>query len=264
MHVLVSALAIFHLLAPLVDCPLRMYPAHSVCRPKEAAHGVCRIRWKSASRLALPHVGAGTGSGQGAGRFPPLGGRPSRPAGLGGRRLLPRCPPGDCPNFRGHHRAPMRSIGRHGRENGTVPFSGPGGFLGWVPMASMLAYSGLVFNISNPATLPGNERAGWWPVPLPPLRSLDRARGGPIVGPGTGARGRVITYAAPEHAHYARTGPVPLSPSAEQWRAGGGVAGVPRARPHRPPLGDERFLERLEGLVGRVLKPQKGGRPRKQ
>jgi len=30
------------------------------------------------------------------------------------------------------------------------------------------------------------------------------------------------------------------------------------------PLGDEPFLERLEGLVGRVLKPQKGGRPRKQ
>ena len=30
------------------------------------------------------------------------------------------------------------------------------------------------------------------------------------------------------------------------------------------PLGDERFLERLEGLVGRALKPQKGGRPRKQ
>ena len=28
------------------------------------------------------------------------------------------------------------------------------------------------------------------------------------------------------------------------------------------PLGDEAFLERLEGLVGRVLKPQKGGRPR--
>jgi len=30
------------------------------------------------------------------------------------------------------------------------------------------------------------------------------------------------------------------------------------------PLGDGAFLERLEGLVGRVLKPQKGGRPRKQ
>jgi len=30
------------------------------------------------------------------------------------------------------------------------------------------------------------------------------------------------------------------------------------------PLGDQTFLERLEGLVGRVLKPQKGGRPRKQ
>jgi hypothetical protein len=30
------------------------------------------------------------------------------------------------------------------------------------------------------------------------------------------------------------------------------------------PLGDEAFLERLEGLVGRVLKPQKGGRPKKQ
>ena len=30
------------------------------------------------------------------------------------------------------------------------------------------------------------------------------------------------------------------------------------------PLGDEAFLERLEGLVGRVLKPQKGGRPRNQ
>ncbi len=30
------------------------------------------------------------------------------------------------------------------------------------------------------------------------------------------------------------------------------------------PLGDESFLERLEGLVGRILKPQKGGRPRKQ
>ena len=28
------------------------------------------------------------------------------------------------------------------------------------------------------------------------------------------------------------------------------------------PLGDETFLERLEGIVGRVLKPQKGGRPR--
>ncbi|MGD0900025.1 MAG: bifunctional diaminohydroxyphosphoribosylaminopyrimidine deaminase/5-amino-6-(5-phosphoribosylamino)uracil reductase RibD, partial [Thermoguttaceae bacterium] len=30
--------------------------------------------------------------------------------------------PGDCPDFRGHHRAPTRSVGRHGRENGTVPF----------------------------------------------------------------------------------------------------------------------------------------------
>lgn len=30
------------------------------------------------------------------------------------------------------------------------------------------------------------------------------------------------------------------------------------------PLGDEAFLERLERLVDRVLKPQKGGRPRKQ
>jgi len=30
------------------------------------------------------------------------------------------------------------------------------------------------------------------------------------------------------------------------------------------PLGNETFLDRLEGLIGRVLKPQKGGRPRKQ
>ena len=30
------------------------------------------------------------------------------------------------------------------------------------------------------------------------------------------------------------------------------------------PLGDEGFLERLEALVGRVLKPRKGGQPRKQ
>ena len=30
------------------------------------------------------------------------------------------------------------------------------------------------------------------------------------------------------------------------------------------PLGDETFLDRLESLVGRVLKPQKGGRPKKQ
>ena len=30
------------------------------------------------------------------------------------------------------------------------------------------------------------------------------------------------------------------------------------------PLGNETFLERWEGLVGRALKPQKGGRPRKQ
>ncbi len=30
------------------------------------------------------------------------------------------------------------------------------------------------------------------------------------------------------------------------------------------PLGDEGFLERLEGLIGRVLKPKKGGRPRTQ
>jgi hypothetical protein len=30
------------------------------------------------------------------------------------------------------------------------------------------------------------------------------------------------------------------------------------------PLGDETFLEHLEGLVGRVLKLQKGGRPKKQ
>jgi putative transposase len=30
------------------------------------------------------------------------------------------------------------------------------------------------------------------------------------------------------------------------------------------PLGNETFVERLEQLVGRVLKPQKGGRPRKQ
>jgi mannose-1-phosphate guanylyltransferase len=31
-------------------------------------------------------------------------------------------PIGDCPNFPGHHRAPTRSVGRRGRENGTVPF----------------------------------------------------------------------------------------------------------------------------------------------
>ena len=30
------------------------------------------------------------------------------------------------------------------------------------------------------------------------------------------------------------------------------------------PLGDGEFLERLEGLIGRVLKPRKGGRPTKQ
>ena len=30
------------------------------------------------------------------------------------------------------------------------------------------------------------------------------------------------------------------------------------------PLGDETFLERLQGLVGRILKPRKGGRPRNQ
>jgi len=30
------------------------------------------------------------------------------------------------------------------------------------------------------------------------------------------------------------------------------------------PLGDETFVERLERLVGRVLKPQKGGRPRRR
>ena len=30
------------------------------------------------------------------------------------------------------------------------------------------------------------------------------------------------------------------------------------------PLGNEAFLERLECLLGRKLKPQKGGRPRKQ
>jgi len=30
------------------------------------------------------------------------------------------------------------------------------------------------------------------------------------------------------------------------------------------PLGDETFLDRLEGLVDRVLKPQKGGRPKKE
>jgi putative transposase len=30
------------------------------------------------------------------------------------------------------------------------------------------------------------------------------------------------------------------------------------------PLGDESFLGRLEVLVGRILKPQKGGRPRKK
>ena len=30
------------------------------------------------------------------------------------------------------------------------------------------------------------------------------------------------------------------------------------------PLGDEIFLDRLEGLVDRVLKPQKGGRPKKE
>ena len=29
------------------------------------------------------------------------------------------------------------------------------------------------------------------------------------------------------------------------------------------PLGDEAFLDRLEGLVGRLLRPQKGGRPKK-
>jgi hypothetical protein len=30
------------------------------------------------------------------------------------------------------------------------------------------------------------------------------------------------------------------------------------------PLGDETFWERLEGFVGRVPKPQKGGRPKNQ
>ena len=30
------------------------------------------------------------------------------------------------------------------------------------------------------------------------------------------------------------------------------------------PLGNEEFLERLEGLVARLLKPKKGGRPKKQ
>jgi putative transposase len=30
------------------------------------------------------------------------------------------------------------------------------------------------------------------------------------------------------------------------------------------PLGDEAFVERLEALVGRVLKPQKGGRPKRR
>ena len=30
------------------------------------------------------------------------------------------------------------------------------------------------------------------------------------------------------------------------------------------PLGDGAFLERLEALVGRVLRPQKGGRPKKR
>ena len=30
------------------------------------------------------------------------------------------------------------------------------------------------------------------------------------------------------------------------------------------PLGDGAFLERLERLVGRILRPQKGGRPRTQ
>ena len=30
------------------------------------------------------------------------------------------------------------------------------------------------------------------------------------------------------------------------------------------PLGDEAFLDRLEAIAGRVLKPQKGGRPKKQ
>jgi len=28
------------------------------------------------------------------------------------------------------------------------------------------------------------------------------------------------------------------------------------------PLGDESFIDRLEAIVGRALKPQKGGRPR--
>ncbi len=30
------------------------------------------------------------------------------------------------------------------------------------------------------------------------------------------------------------------------------------------PLGDETFLDRLEDLVNRVLKPQKGGKPKKE
>jgi putative transposase len=30
------------------------------------------------------------------------------------------------------------------------------------------------------------------------------------------------------------------------------------------PLGDEAFLDRLEAVAGRVLKPQKAGRPKKQ
>jgi signal transduction histidine kinase len=45
-----------------------------------------------------------------------------RPACLHARIELTVHRPGDCPDFRAHPRAPMRSVGRRGRENGTVPF----------------------------------------------------------------------------------------------------------------------------------------------
>jgi len=43
----------------------------------------------------------------------------------------------------------------------------------------------------------------------------------------------------------------------------GSEEAIRKATSNGRPLGDMKFVERLEGLLGRVLKPQKGGRPRR-
>ena len=57
-----------------------------------------------------------------------------------------------------------------------------------------------------------------------------------------------------------------LALPATDW-AGAELARIERIRSHAHtgrPTGDETFVDRLESLLGRVLRPKKAGRPRKK